>query len=258
MAVDTARVTRPHTGFPFLDAGRDDGAVLAFAHRGGAHHPDIVGLENTLVAFEHAVTLGYRYLETDVHATSDGVLLAFHDAVLDRVTDQHRAASPTLTYVDLAERPDRRPRADPDDGRPARALPAHPLQHRPQVRRRRSRRSRTSSSAPAPTTGSASARSPSRRLRAFRAAGRPAGRHRRYGPVGVGARAGSPRGRSRATVLRGRGRRAAGAAPRRGGVDGRHRAASSTGRTPRAGRCTCGPSTSPTRCTTCSTSGSTG
>ena len=80
-------MTRPRTGFPFLDAGFDQpGAVLAFAHRGGAHHPDIEGLENTLVAFEHAVALGYTYLETDVHATSDGVLLAFHDAVLDRVT----------------------------------------------------------------------------------------------------------------------------------------------------------------------------
>jgi glycerophosphoryl diester phosphodiesterase len=40
-------------------------------------------------AFEHAVRLGYRYVETDVHVTSDGVLLAFHDDVLDRVTDGH-------------------------------------------------------------------------------------------------------------------------------------------------------------------------
>ena len=72
-------------------------AVLAFAHRGGAYHPEIEGLENTLAAFEHAVALGYDYLETDVHVTRDGVLLAFHDAVLDRVTDQ-RGAIAELTY----------------------------------------------------------------------------------------------------------------------------------------------------------------
>jgi glycerophosphoryl diester phosphodiesterase len=86
MPVDTSPVTRPHTGLPFLDAGRDQGAVLAFAHRGGARHPELIGLENSLVAFEHAVKLGYTYLETDVHLTSDGVLLAFHDDVLGRVT----------------------------------------------------------------------------------------------------------------------------------------------------------------------------
>lgn len=39
-------------------------------------------------AFEQAVGLGYHYLETDLHATRDGVVIAFHDNRLDRVTDR--------------------------------------------------------------------------------------------------------------------------------------------------------------------------
>ena len=52
----TSRVRRAmRTGFPFLD---DGGPVLAFAHRGGARHPDLLGRENTMAAFAHAVALG--------------------------------------------------------------------------------------------------------------------------------------------------------------------------------------------------------
>ena len=101
--VFTARVNAPRTGYRYLDAVLDrPGAVLAFAHRGGAYHPEIEGLENTLAAFRHAVDLGYLYLETDVHATSDGTLLAFHDAVLDRVTDL-RGRIESLTLAEVGE-----------------------------------------------------------------------------------------------------------------------------------------------------------
>ncbi len=65
--------------YPYLEHG----GVLAFAHRGGA----LEAPENTMKAFDYAVSLGYRYLETDAYATADGVLVSFHDPRLDRVTD---------------------------------------------------------------------------------------------------------------------------------------------------------------------------
>ena len=59
------------------------GSVAALAHRGFSPS----GLENSLAAFQAAVDLGYRWVETDAHGTADGVAVALHDATLDRTTD---------------------------------------------------------------------------------------------------------------------------------------------------------------------------
>ena len=61
---------------------------VALAHRGGALYAPNLGLENTLRAFGNAIALGYTHLETDVHLTKDGRLVAFHDGRLDRVGDR--------------------------------------------------------------------------------------------------------------------------------------------------------------------------
>lgn len=67
-----------------MHAYLDAGGPIALAHRGGNE----AATENSMEAFEDAVQLGFRYLETDTHATADGVLVAFHDDVLERVTDR--------------------------------------------------------------------------------------------------------------------------------------------------------------------------
>lgn len=69
---------------------------IAFAHRGGAYD----GLENSMEAFEACVKLGYRYIETDVHLTKDGVVVALHDGDLRRVAGA-RASIGNLTWDEL-------------------------------------------------------------------------------------------------------------------------------------------------------------
>jgi glycerophosphoryl diester phosphodiesterase len=78
---------------PYLDHPRP----AAFAHRGGASHNP----ENSWPAFEYAAKLGYVYLETDARSTSDGALLAFHDATLDRATDRTGQVS-RMTYQQVS------------------------------------------------------------------------------------------------------------------------------------------------------------
>lgn len=62
---------------------------IPFAHRGGASDMP----ENTMPAFQYAVDHGYRYVETDVHVTHDGVLVAFHDNDLRRTCGRNARIS---------------------------------------------------------------------------------------------------------------------------------------------------------------------
>ena len=64
---------------PFLALDRPH----LFGHRGASGEAP----ENTLVSFERARAAGVPYLETDCHATSDGVIVLQHDETLDRTTD---------------------------------------------------------------------------------------------------------------------------------------------------------------------------
>jgi glycerophosphoryl diester phosphodiesterase len=80
----------PH---PYLDCT----VPIGFAHRGGALEQP----ENTWAAFFHARALGYRYVETDVHATADGEVVVFHDSTLDRLTDRTGAVG-SLTHAQLS------------------------------------------------------------------------------------------------------------------------------------------------------------
>lgn len=90
------RAAEQHVAHPFLELDRPS-TVRAIAHRGGGGR-----LENTLAAFAAATALGYRHLETDLHATKDGVLVVSHDATLMRVAGDTRAIA-QLTAAELAD-----------------------------------------------------------------------------------------------------------------------------------------------------------
>jgi glycerophosphoryl diester phosphodiesterase len=53
------------------------------AHRGASGQAP----ENTLAAFERAVQLGARFIETDLHLTRDAQFVAIHDSTLERTTN---------------------------------------------------------------------------------------------------------------------------------------------------------------------------
>ncbi len=79
---------------PYLAGAR----FAAFAHRGGGAEQ----IENTERAFRAAVAMGYRYIETDVQATSDNVVMIFHDDKLDPLTDSKGEIS-RLPYSEVCQ-----------------------------------------------------------------------------------------------------------------------------------------------------------
>ncbi len=70
---------------------------LAVAHRGGNE----IAHENTLEAFQDAIDLGYRRIETDVHYTRHGELLAIHGQTIDGSEEIETRVD---AYVHIGER----------------------------------------------------------------------------------------------------------------------------------------------------------
>lgn len=70
--------------------------IYVAAHRGWkSQYP-----ENTMEAFEAALSLGVDQLETDVRVTKDGALVLMHDATVDRTTNGCGAVN-DLTFAEL-------------------------------------------------------------------------------------------------------------------------------------------------------------
>ena len=57
--------------------------VFRIGHRGAAGHAP----ENTLAAIQKGIALGVNFVEIDVRRTADGVLVALHDATVNRTTN---------------------------------------------------------------------------------------------------------------------------------------------------------------------------
>lgn len=56
--------------------------------------------ENTMEAFDGAISMGYRHLETDIHLTADGFVVCIHDETVDRTTNASgRVDSLTLSEL---------------------------------------------------------------------------------------------------------------------------------------------------------------
>ena len=57
--------------------------VIRVGHRGAAGHAP----ENTLAAIDAGIACGVDFVEIDLRCTSDGIIVALHDATVNRTTD---------------------------------------------------------------------------------------------------------------------------------------------------------------------------
>nr|WP_315595450.1 glycerophosphodiester phosphodiesterase [uncultured Cupriavidus sp.] len=78
-------------------SGRDWPYPRHVAHRGAGK----LAPENTLAAFRHGASFGYRMFEFDVKLSGDGKSVLMHDATLDRTTSGHGRVD-ALTLGELA------------------------------------------------------------------------------------------------------------------------------------------------------------
>lgn len=94
LAIDHTAAT-VYAAQPLGSLGLNDGVPLTIAHRGNP----AAAPENTLPAFEAALSSGADVLELDLRMTADEQVVIFHDELLDRTTD----ASGPLADRTLAE-----------------------------------------------------------------------------------------------------------------------------------------------------------
>lgn len=71
---------------------------IIIAHRGASAYAP----ENTIAAFEKAIEMGAKIIETDVHQTKDGVVVIMHDLSVDRTTNG-KGLIKDLTYNEFKQ-----------------------------------------------------------------------------------------------------------------------------------------------------------
>lgn len=73
------------------------GRTLVIPHGGG----DGLFPENTMLAFDQTMAMGADVVDVDLRISADGVVIAFHDSTVDRVTGAAGAVN-DMTYSELA------------------------------------------------------------------------------------------------------------------------------------------------------------